>query len=304
MRVVLGYRGEFLSAVGAILVCVGALPAYGDAGSNSSLPVAEVAPSPFVTRLSGTMSISENANRLADGHYQLNSASFAPPATVDIRSGVGANMALEAKDRVTSGVSSAASKSYTCIYTSKNKNFKAYVPASMGLDTHRYFLQYLYYPYSVSNARTVVGLGHTYQIEVCTNGGGRVKDWHRMATNVSSISAPNSRVVRIGWTWGTGASGGHVDSSLGFKVSAGPVEISASLPVRKTGHYDGSLGSDVDNGRIGNPFNQINARWDFDYPGLGTSAFEGNNGHWLAEYAQNDRQSHPISIDASIRPRY
>jgi hypothetical protein len=206
---------------------------------------------------------------------------------------------------LTDSVMTPSSTSYTCVKkTTSTSDLQAYTPSHIDVSNDTWEIHYTDHLYSMGHARYVSG-SWTTQFEQCTIGGSRNKTWHRLAHSESEVSIGNSHNKNVGYKWGTGVDNGTVSASLGFEVGLSKTtKISGSLPVTDGGHFQGGVG-DGRCGAVGpNAGNQVNAAWDFTYPGIGTASFKGNVGHALYEFQKADKTSFTYYFQACRAARY
>lgn len=202
-------------------------------------------------------------------------------------------------------VTTAATTSYTCVQrTTSTSNLVAYTPSHIDVSDSTWEIHYTDHLYSMGYARYVSG-SWTTQFEQCAIGGSRNKTWHRLAHSESEVSIDNSYNKNVGYKWGTGVDNGSVSASIGFQVGlTKATSISGSLPVSSGGHFQGSVGDGRCGGLGPNSGNQVNAAWDFTYPGIGTADFKGNVGHALYEFGQPNKTSFSYYFQACRAARY
>ncbi|WGL51609.1 hypothetical protein P5P86_16805 [Nocardioides sp. BP30] len=165
-------------------------------------------------------------------------------------------------------------------------------------------MHYIDQYYSIANAR-YVSSNYTTQLEQCAAGGSRnKKSLKRLAKTDGEMSIGGAENHLLAYKWGTGVYDGTVSSNLGFELGAGAAKVSASLAVTNGGHETGSVGSGLCGAIGSNNGNQVNAAWNYHYPGFGTGDFKGNVGQALYEYTTANKTSFDIKFVSCATPRY
>lgn len=180
---------------------------------------------------------------------------------------------------------SAGGGGFTCVKNpGATSSLRAHTPIKVDESTGEWETHWVIHPYSVPNARLVMG-SYTTQFQMCAIGGSQNKTWHRMAHAGIALSINNANNMRLGSKWGTSVDAGTISATLGMQLTAGVASISGSMPITNGGNFKGSVGSGAKCGAIGRDAgNQVNGSWDFTYPGLGTADFKGNVVQALYEF--------------------
>jgi hypothetical protein len=196
--------------------------------------------------------------------------------------------------------------SYTCVKrTTASSALRAHTPLKVDVDDDSWDSHWVTHVYSLPSARLVSG-SWTTQLQLCSIGGARNKTWRRMRHAGINVAINNANNMRMAEKWGTGVDNGTVSASLGFEVGiAKATTISGSLPVTDGGHFKGNIGDSTKCGSIGRASgNQVNAYWDFTYPGYGTGDFKGNVLQVLYEFPVADKRNFDIIVQDCRQRRY
>ncbi len=201
----------------------------------------------------------------------------------------------------------AAGEEYACVVRTNRRRVIAYPPLRVSGAGNSFSHRWLLFVYRFDRARRLtVDRQLQQQFEMCAVGGGHT--WNKWAANFSGVSTTlrNWPDIRIGQSWGERVTDdGGVSADLGFKLTRGFAEVSASVPVGIDDEHRFS-GTDGYDERIDLPdgwdsYNRVNAyyesgdNWTFQ----GTDRNVGNTLHVLYETPM--RGARPLEFILSAR---
>jgi hypothetical protein len=129
----------------------------------------------------------------------------------------------------------------------KKRRLKAYPPITMGeeLSDEGIDVQYTTHSYQSDFARTLVGVGVTWQVETCNVGGADTRNGYRLRQIGFASTERVPQQTRIDQDWSVGKDVPTIEASVNMHVGSenDPVGISATMRQTATGKNGGSLGS-------------------------------------------------------------
>jgi hypothetical protein len=163
-------------------------------------------------------------------------------------------------------------------------------------------VQFLYHPYLLFKARKVKGLA-TNQFEICTVGGGALRDGNRLyQVGTGMALADPSQTHKIGQRWESGSTPKDYSLSMGFQVAPkdSPISISASVSQTPTDKLMGSIIGPYQTVVDHYPANAVNAWWQDEcvdswkgchFSWNGSANFQGTIAQGLWEYPADSMPS-------------
>lgn len=197
-------------------------------------------------------------------------------------------------------------ESYGCIRHGNNANLTIYTPKYVSANNNKYYMQFIYHKYMITNARQFANGTWTRQFEWCTAGGGSTKNGYHTKTVGSTVTTNTSTPRIVGWKWGTTTVDSTVSATLGFKVGdpKGVVNLDGSVQVHPRDTYTGTQGpwSAASDSANGYPQNEVSTYYQCGCPWnySGSSDYQGNVGHGLWEWPMSDTTTKAFPHTATI----
>lgn len=140
-----------------------------------------------------------------------------------------------------------SSKAGNCVLTGseiKKKAIKAYPPVSTPKEwsTKGMDIGFTSHAYQSDMARPLVGVGYTWQVEICTIGGAQVFAGYRLRMVGTGTTSEEDRQSRLDASWESGRDIPTVEATLYAHVGSenDPVQVGGSLSQKATGVNGGS----------------------------------------------------------------
>src|SRR5258708_2683487 len=119
-----------------------------------------------------------------------------------------------------------------------------YKPLAVHKGGRSHSMTWLLSPYSVKRARVLVGVGATFQVEMCIVGAGHSWNfWHQWFDG-GAIVLRYTKPLMIGNKWGTRVVDGAASATLSFQLSKGVASIGGSTQVKNYATHSGDTGGD------------------------------------------------------------
>lgn len=206
-----------------------------------------------------------------------------------------------------SGYTAAASDSgqYSCYRTTvPGAKLRGYAPRYATHNGDRAYIQFEFALYTVDDARWFTDEGYTFQQNLCSTGGAKSKNGWRLNMAGVGMTSDNKATRIIDRNWETGSVKGSDTVTLGFKVTKGPVEVSAGLNITASHKWVGGQGPYWAVGKKVNSYanNEVYGYWDgrdqVRNNHQGSDDYEGTSVLSLWEWPENFTGS--FSLPASI----